>query len=158
MFLSTLEFLATITMVSITPSPIIVPALLNAVHTPHSGAVDCFIGTVRNHSHGKRVKAMEYSAYIEMGEKLMAQIEEEMRAQWILHNIALVHRVGLLQIGDVAVVTAVSSSHRAEAFEACRYAIDRIKADVPIWKKEFFEEGQVWVVGQHDVDFVGSGS
>jgi molybdopterin synthase catalytic subunit len=63
----------------------------------------------------------------------------------------------MLQVGDVAVVTAVSSSHRAEAFEACRYAIDRIKADVPIWKKEFFEEGHAWVVGQHDVDYAREG-
>ncbi len=144
-------------MVSITPHPIDVPPILASVHTLHSGAVNCFIGTVRNHSHGKRVKAIEYSAYIEMAEKLMAHIEEEMRAQWMLHNIALVHRVGLLQVGEVAVVTAVSSSHRAVAFEACRYAIDRIKAEVPIWKKEFFEEGQGWVVGQHDIDYAGSG-
>lgn len=143
-------------MVSITPTPIDVPPILASVHTLHSGAIDCFIGTVRNHAHGKRVKALEYSAYIEMGEKLMRQIEEEMRARWMLHNIALVHRVGFLEVGDVAVVTAVSSSHRAEAFEACRYAIDRIKADVPIWKKEFFEEGQSWVVGQHDVDYEGA--
>lgn len=143
-------------MVSITPTPIDVPPILASVQTPQSGAIDCFIGTVRNHAHGKRVKALEYSAYIEMGEKLMHQIEEEMRARWMVHNIALVHRVGFLEVGDVAVVTAVSSSHRAEAFEACRYAIDRIKADVPIWKKEFFEEGQSWVVGQHDVDYEGA--
>ncbi len=144
-------------MVSITPHPIDVPPILASVQTPHSGGIDCFIGTVRNHSHGRRVKALEYSAYVEMGEKLMTEIEEEMRKKWFLHNVLLVHRIGMLQVGDVAVVTAVSASHRAETFEACRYAIDRIKAVVPIWKKEFFEEGQVWVVGQHDVDFVGSG-
>ncbi len=144
-------------MVSITPHPIDVPPILASVQTPHSGGIDCFIGTVRNHSHGRRVKALEYSAYVEMGEKLMAEIEEEMRKKWFLHNVILVHRIGMLQVGDVAVVTAVSASHRAEAFEACRYAIDRIKAVVPIWKKEYFEEGQVWVVGQHDVDFAGSG-
>lgn len=140
-------------MVLITSQPIDATKILQSLHTPRSGAIDCFIGTVRNHAHGRRVKALEYSAYIEMGEKLMLQIEDEMRGKWILHNVALVHRVGILQVGDIAVVTAVSSSHRKEAFEACRYAIDRIKADVPIWKKEFFEEGQAWVVGQHDVDY-----
>lgn len=144
-------------MVSITQHPIEVPPILASIHTLHSGAIDCFIGTVRNHSHGKRVKAMEYTSYIEMGEKLMRQIEEEMQRKWTLHNVVLIHRVGMLQVGDVAVVTAVSSSHRAEAFEACRYAIDRIKADVPIWKKEFFEEGHAWVVGQHDVDYAREG-
>jgi molybdopterin synthase catalytic subunit len=144
-------------MVSITQHPIEVPPILASVHTRHSGAIDCFIGTVRNHSQGKRVKAMEYTSYIEMGEKLMRQIEEEMQRKWTLHNVVLIHRVGMLQVGDVAVVTAVSSSHRAEAFEACRYAIDRIKADVPIWKKEFFEEGHAWVVGQHDVDYAREG-
>jgi molybdopterin synthase catalytic subunit len=144
-------------MVSITPTPIDVPPILASVHTLHSGAMDCFIGTVRNHSHGRRVKALEYSAYVEMGEKLMSEIENEMRKKWFLHEVALVHRIGLLHVGQVAVVTAVSASHRAEAFEACRFAIDRIKEVVPIWKKEFYEEGQSWVVGQHDLDYVGSG-
>jgi molybdopterin synthase catalytic subunit len=144
-------------MVSITQHPIEVPPILASVQTRHSGAIDCFIGTVRNHSQGKRVKAMEYTSYTEMGEKLMRQIEEEMQRKWTLHHVVLIHRVGMLQVGDVAVVTAVSSSHRAEAFEACRYAIDRIKADVPIWKKEFFEEGHAWVVGQHDVDYAREG-
>ncbi len=142
-------------MVEITSKPIDVPTLLKAVHTLHSGAVDCFIGTVRNHSHGKRVKSLEYTSYIPMAEKLMAEIEAEMRTRWILHEIALVHRIGSLAIGDVAVATVVSSSHRKEAFEACRFAIDEIKAKVPIWKKEEFEEGHVWVVGQHDVDYGG---
>lgn len=143
-------------MVAITSTPIHVPALLNAVQTLHSGAIDCFIGTVRNHSRGKRVKSLEYTAYIPMAEKLMAAIEAEMRKRWILHEIALVHRIGSLAIGDVAVATVVSSSHRKEAFEACRFAIDEIKANVPIWKKEEFEEGHVWVVGQHDVDYGGT--
>ena len=139
-------------MVSISSNVIDVSAILGSLYTPHSGAVDCFIGTVRNHSRGKRVKAIEYSAYIPMAQQQMAHIESEMRRKWALHNVALVHRVGLMQVGEISVITAVSSAHRAEAFEACRFAIERIKADVPIWKKEFFEEGQGWVVGQHDVD------
>jgi molybdopterin synthase catalytic subunit len=139
-------------MVSITAQPIDVPPILAGVHTLHSGAIASFIGTVRNHSHGRRVKALEYSAYMEMGEKLMVEIEAEMRRKWALHDVALVHRVGMLDVGQVAVVIAVSSSHRAEAFDACRFGIDRIKADVPIWKQEYYEEGHSWVVGQHDVD------
>jgi molybdopterin synthase catalytic subunit len=87
-----------------------------------------------------------------MAEKLMAEIEKEIRGKWIVEGVALVHRIGMLKIGDVAVVTAVSAAHRNEAFEACRHAIDRVKAIVPIWKKEHFEEGLVWVVGQHEVD------
>ncbi|MBI5472780.1 MAG: molybdenum cofactor biosynthesis protein MoaE [Ignavibacteriae bacterium] len=143
-------------MIAITQNTIDVQAILASVHTLHSGAVDCFIGTIRNKSHGRQVKALEYTSYVAMAEKLMAEIETEMHQKWILHNIALVHRIGLLQVGDIAVVTAVSSAHRAEAFEACRYAIDRIKAVVPIWKKEIFEEGNAWVVGQHDVDYAGA--
>ncbi len=142
-------------MTSITQHPIDVPSILESVRTPHSGGTDIFIGTVRNHSHGRRVESLEYTAYIPMAEKMMAEIEEEMRKKWMLHIIVLVHRVGVLHVGDVAVVTAVSASHRNEAFEACRFAIDRIKEIVPIWKKEFYEEGTAWVVGQHDVDLSG---
>lgn len=127
-------------MVSITFNPIDVPSILASVQTPHSGGIDVFIGTVRNRANGKRVKALEYSAYVPMAEKTMAQIEEEIRATWALHNIVLVHRVGTLYVGEVAVVTAVSAAHRAETFEACRYAIDRIKEIVPIWKKEIYDE------------------
>lgn len=144
-------------MVSITPQVIDVPRILTDVASPRSGAIDCFIGTVRDHSHGRRVRALEYSAYVEMGEKVMAEIEVEMREKWVLNKIVLVHRVGVLHVGDVAVVTAVSAAHRSEAFDACRYAIDRIKKIVPMWKKEFYEEGHAWVVGQHDIDFVGGG-
>ncbi len=144
-------------MVSITTQPIDVNAIYNAVRSVHSGGIDIFVGTVRDRSHGRRVKALDYSAYVPMAEKLMMEIEDAMRKQWPLHNVVLVHRIGTLALGDVAVVTAVAAAHRKEAFEACRYAIDRIKADVPIWKKEHFEEGTEWVVGQHDVDYVRNG-
>ncbi len=142
-------------MVSIIQTPIQVSQILAGISSPISGGTDVFIGTVRNHSHGLRVESLEYTAYIPMAEKLMAAIEDEMRKKWMLHNIVLVHRVGVLHVGDVAVVTAVSASHRNEAFEACRFAIDRIKEVVPIWKKEFYEEGTAWVVGQHDIDLAG---
>lgn len=93
-----------------------------------------------------------------MAEKLMAEIEQEIRGKWIVDAVALVHRIGMLNVGDVAVVTAVSAPHRKEAFEACRYAIDAIKSVVPIWKRELFEEGLAWVVGQHAVDVKSSES
>jgi molybdopterin synthase catalytic subunit len=142
-------------MVSVTSSQIDPARIFVEVSTPQSGGIGIFVGTVRNHSGGKRVSQLEYSAYVPMAEKLMAGIEEEMRHTWVLHRVALVHRTGLLNVGDVAVVTAVSSAHRNEAFDACRYAIDKIKSVVPIWKKEFYEDGLAWVVGQHDVDEIG---
>jgi molybdopterin synthase catalytic subunit len=137
---------------AISQTPIDVEQIIRAIATPRSGGMDVFIGTVRNHSQGKRVRAIEYSAYVPMAEKLMAEIEKEIRGKWIVDAVALVHRIGILKIGDVAVVTAISAAHRNEAFEACRYAIDRVKTIVPIWKKERFEEGLAWVVGQHEVD------
>ncbi len=139
-------------MVAVTHTPIDVEKIFREIATPRSGGIDVFVGTVRNHSHGKRVRQLEYSAYVPMAEKLMAEIEQEIKRKWVIENVALVHRVGMLQIGDVAVVTAVSAHHRDAAFEACRYAIDRVKGVVPIWKKEYFEEGMAWVVGQHEVD------
>lgn len=137
---------------AIARTPIDVEQIIKRISTPRSGGIDVFIGTVRNHSQGKRVRQLEYSAYVPMAEKLMAEIEHEIKVKWIVHEVALVHRIGMLQVGDIAVVTAVSAPHRKEAFEACRYAIDRVKAVVPIWKKEYFEEGLAWVVGQHDID------
>ena len=139
-------------MVSVTPSPINVELILKSISTPNSGGIDVFIGTVRDHSHGKQVWRLEYSAYVPMAEKLLAEIEQEIRIKWNINKVVLVHRIGMLQVGDIAVVTAVSASHRDEAFEACRYAIDRVKSVVPIWKKEYCADGSVWVAGQYEVD------
>ena len=143
-------------MVALTHTPIDIEQIIRAISTSRSGGINVFIGTVRNHSQGKRVRELEYSAYVPMAERLMAEIEKEIRGKWIVDGVALVHRIGILKIGDVAVVTAISAAHRNEAFEACRYAIDRVKAVVPIWKKEHFEEGLAWVVGQHEVDIQSS--
>ena len=145
-------------MVQIVTTSIDVQKIIDGISSPRAGGIDVFIGTVRSHSQGKRVRELEYSAYVPMAEKLMAEIEHEIRRTWIVDAVALVHRIGMLKIGDVAVVTAVSAPHRNEAFEACRYAIDRVKAIVPIWKKEYFEEGLAWVVGQHEVDVKSSES
>ncbi len=138
-------------MVAVTSDPINVTKLYEDVCTPESGGIDVFVGTVRNSSGGKSVQSVEYTAYLPMAEKQMALIEQEVRRQWDVHEVALVHRIGVLEVGEVAVVTAVSATHRKEAFEACRYAIDRIKSIVPIWKKEIAGDGKILAEGQHSL-------
>jgi molybdopterin synthase catalytic subunit len=118
---------------------------INWVMTPQAGGIDVFIGTVRDQTKGKKVVRLEFEAYEKMALREMKKIAEEMMKQWPLHKILIHHRVGALQIGEVPVVIAVSASHRAAAFEACRYAIDTLKQTVPIWKKEIFEDGEEWV-------------
>ncbi len=109
------------------------------------GGIVTFTGTVRNHTSGKEVKQLEFSAYNPMAVKELTKIAEKAIKRFDILKIAIHHVVGLLQIGDIPVVIAVSSSHRKAAFEACEYAIDTLKETVPIWKKEFFEDGEVWV-------------
>ena len=132
-------------MISIVSDSINVDAVLQSVAVPEAGAIGVFIGTTRDHSDGKRVMRLEYDAYVPMAEKMMAQIEKEIRSRWEIHKISMIHMIGKLEIGVPSVVIAVSSSHRKEAFEASRYAIERLKSIVPIWKKEFFEDGEIWV-------------
>jgi molybdopterin synthase catalytic subunit len=109
------------------------------------GGTVTFIGTVRDHSRGKSVVRLEYEAYPGMAEKKMREIGEEIAKQWPGVRVAMAHRVGSLGVGDVAVAIAVAAPHRAQAFEACRFAIDRLKQTVPIWKKEFTSDGEHWV-------------
>lgn len=109
------------------------------------GAVVTFVGTVRGFSKGKKVVYLEYEAYKEMAEKKLAEIGREIKARWGLDRVAITHRVGHLNIGDISVVIAVAAPHRQEAFEACQYAIDDLKKTVPIWKKEVWEDGETWV-------------
>ncbi len=123
------------TMVQITRSKIDVNAILEAVTTAESGGIDIFVGTTRNHSNGRQVRLLTYEAYEPMALRIMAALEQEAEAVWPLHRVVVVHRVGDVPIGEASVVTAVSAAHRAEAFEACRFLIDRLKRDVPIWKK-----------------------
>jgi len=118
---------------------------VKAVNVPTSGAIVTFDGIVRGTSHGKKVLYLEYDAYSEMAESKMEEIVKEIYDKWHLKDIAMVHRTGRLEIGETSVFIAVSAPHRAQAFEACRYAIDRIKKDVPIWKKEVWEGGEEWV-------------
>jgi molybdopterin synthase catalytic subunit len=123
--------------------------LLRGVADPGAGAVALFLGTVRDNSESGRVERIEYEAYAKMAEKSLARTEEEVRRRWpATTGVEIVHRVGRLSVGDVSVAIAVSSPHRAEAFEACRYAIEAIKHEAPIWKREKLTDGkEVWVQG-----------
>lgn len=115
-----------------------------------SGAVVTFAGTVRDHARGKPVTALEYEAYPPAAEKMLEQIGDEILERWGLKTVAIAHRYGLLQVGETSVVIAVSSAHRDEAFDACRYAIERIKVLVPIWKREIYQDGAVWIGSEAD--------
>lgn len=115
-----------------------------------SGALVTFSGTVRNHARGKKVVALDYEAYPPAAEKMLEQIGDEIFERWGIRTVAIQHRYGMLQIGETSVVIAVSSPHRDAAFEACRYAIERIKVIVPIWKREIYEDGAVWIGSEAD--------
>lgn len=135
-------------MISISEHPIDIEKLLANVRDDSAGATVLFLGTVRNHNDDYAVSGIHYEAYIRMAEEAVAKIEEETVKKWNLKKFAAVHRVGNLKIGEVSVAIAVSSEHRTEAFEAGRYAIDRIKTEVPIWKKEMMSgEGGIWAQG-----------
>lgn len=104
-----------------------------------------FIGKVRNHTQGKTVLRLDFEAYEPMAISEMQKIAEQAMQQWPLTKVAIHHRVGQLEVGEIAVIIGVAASHRKEAFAACAYAIDTLKETVPIWKKEIFEDGEVWV-------------
>ena len=138
------------TLIRITREPLDRPAIdaiVRGVWHAGAGGIVTFEGTVRDHARGKRVRSLEYDAYPEMAEQEMAKIAAEVERRWQTDHLAMVHRIGKLEIGEVAVVVAVACAHRAEAFDACRYAIDTLKATVPIWKKEIAEDGEEWVEG-----------
>lgn len=118
---------------------------IDYVSHPAAGGIDVFIGTVRDHTKGKTVVRLDFEAYDKMAISEMGKIAEQIVHRWPAHRVSIHHRVGSLQIGDIAVIIAVSTPHRKAAFEACRYAIDTLKETVPIWKKEIFEDGEVWV-------------
>lgn len=113
--------------------------------TPADGALSVFVGVVRNENGGRAVLRLEYEAYEEMALPLMREIADETRRRFPVTLVRLVHRLGTLEIGDASVAVAVASPHRAEAFAACRFAIDTLKAKVPIWKKEHYKDGSVWL-------------
>ena len=117
---------------------------------PGAGAIATFIGTVRDHGRGRAVTHLEYEAYAPAAELTMAQIGDEIRDRWGIDHVAIVHRVGSLAVGEASVVISVASAHRDAAFDACRYAIERIKEIVPIWKKEHYADGAAWLGSEHD--------
>lgn len=130
---------------NISSEPLDVAACIAAVSTPQSGGIDVFIGTVRDATAGKAVLRLEFEAYETMALREMRKIAVAAFERWPLQGVVMHHRTGVLQTGEIPVVIAVSAAHRAAAFEACRFAIDTLKQTVPIWKKEVFADGEVWV-------------
>jgi MoaE-MoaD fusion protein len=126
--------------------PLSPDAIAAAVDEPGAGGVVIFSGVVRNQTDGRPVKFLEYEAHAAMAEAKIREIGAAIRARWAgVRRIAILHRIGRLEIGESSVLIAVSAAHRGDAFEACRYAIDTLKQTVPVWKKEHFEDGEVWV-------------
>ena len=115
---------------------------------PEDGALCIFEGVVRNNSKGKTTRYLEYEAYETMALKTMEEIGEFVRSAWEIGCVAIVHRLGRMEIGETSVAVIITSPHRRASFDACEYAIDRLKKIVPIWKKEFFDDGEIWIEGQ----------
>ena len=128
--------------------PIIVDEVIQKVASRNAGATVVFLGTVREMTKGKRTLSLEYQAYTPMAERKLEEIGKEMQAKWPQLKVAITHRTGRLDISEVAVVIAVSSPHRKAAYEANEYAIERIKEIVPIWKKEYWDDGSKWIGNQ----------
>jgi MoaE-MoaD fusion protein len=121
-----------------------------AVADPAAGAIVTFTGVVRDNGRGKTVSALDYEAYAPAAEKMLARVADEIEERWGLKQVAIIHRVGLLPVGEASVVISISSPHREAAFEAALYAIERLKEIVPIWKKEHYEDGAVWIGSEAD--------
>jgi molybdopterin synthase catalytic subunit len=132
-------------MFRITTEPLHLQELVDFVTDPEAGAIATFVGTTRNHNEGRKVIALDYDAYPEMAAKELTRLGEEARKRWQICRIAVVHRVGPVQITEPSVMIAVSAAHREAAFAACRFAIEEIKRTVPIWKKEVYEGGEIWI-------------
>ncbi|QQZ09262.1 molybdenum cofactor biosynthesis protein MoaE [Heyndrickxia vini] len=132
----------------IVEEPISIEVVVNKVVQREAGAITTFIGTVRELTNGKRTLYLEYEAYASMAIKKLEQIGQEISERWPSTKTAITHRIGRLEITDIAVVIATSTPHRAESYEANRYAIERIKEIVPIWKKEHWEDGEKWIGNQ----------
>ena len=132
-------------MVRLQREPIRVDEALDSIAGRGDGAVAFFLGTVRNHNEGRTVLRLDYHAYPEMAEAEMARIESETKAKFGVTSVVLIHRTGVLEVGEASVLVAAASPHRAEAFDACRFAMETLKRTVPIWKREFFEGGADWI-------------
>ena len=134
--------------IEITREPIPDVQIVRGVRGDANGAVSTFDGCVRNHSHGRSTLYLEYEAYEPMALAKMREIAAHLHANFAIDRVAIVHRLGRLEIGETSVFIAISAAHRSAALDACRYAIDTLKKTVPIWKKEFFADGAVWADGE----------
>ena len=135
---------------AIGPAPLALEPLVSAIAADSDGvdgAVVTFFGLVRNHNQGRRVRYLEYEAYEPLALKAFARIDDEVRARWPGMRLALHHRTGRLEIGEASVAIVAASPHRGDAFAACRYVIERVKQIVPVWKREYFDGGDVWIEG-----------
>lgn len=132
-------------MISITEKPIDLYDILLNSKDDSAGATTLFLGSVRDHNDEQRVSGIHYEAYKEMSQSVLLEIENEVLRKWDVKKFVAIHRIGDLEIGDVSVAVSISTEHRKDAFEACKYTIDAIKIRVPIWKKEKTETGQHWV-------------
>jgi MoaE-MoaD fusion protein len=129
--------------------PIDVHEVTAGLRKPEDGALVVFEGVVRNHAQNKAVRYLEYEAYESMALKKIEEIGARAKRDYAIRDIAIVHRLGHMDVGECSIVIAVASAHRGPAFEACRFVIDTIKEIVPIWKKEFYADGEVWIEGGH---------
>lgn len=132
-------------MINITSEPLNPDSITELVRKNSNGAIITFLGTTRDSTDGKRVNYLEYEAYQPMAQDMIKQIFDEVKEQWEIDDLAMSHRLGKVDIGEISMVVAIASPHRKQAFEAGQYSIDRIKEIVPIWKKEFFDDGEGWV-------------
>ncbi len=144
-------------MVLLSSQPLNAQIAIDAVMTDADGAYVLFVGVTRNHARGRNVTGLEYDAYAPLAESQMAKIVNDVQKRWGL-ACAILHRTGYVGIGDPSVVICVASAHRAEAFEACRWAIDTLKTDVPIWKKEYAADGTFWIEGEASIPTSGGQS
>ena len=135
-------------MFAITEKPIDLDSLIKAVSTPDAGATATFLGTTRVTNRGRRVLRLEYEAYGDMAASELARIGSQAAERWEICRVAIVHRVGVVPVGEASVAVAVSAPHRADAIHACHFAIDRLKEVVPIWKKEHYDGGEIWIGSQ----------
>tara|TARA_B100001013_G_scaffold209918_1_gene127584 strand:- start:761 stop:1198 length:438 start_codon:yes stop_codon:yes gene_type:complete len=132
-------------MITITESELDIQSFTDCVLGNENGAVNTFLGVTRNSTGGRAVIKLEYECYLPMAQKKLEEIRLEAIEKWKISSVAIGHRVGTLGIGETSLVVAVSGPHRSPVFEVCQYIVDRIKEVVPIWKKEFFEDGAIWV-------------
>jgi molybdopterin synthase catalytic subunit len=136
-----------IPLLAIGPEPLALEPLAAAVSEGGDGAVVLFLGLVRNNNLGRSVRYLEYEGYEPLALKTFQRIADEAAARWTGSRLAIHHRVGRLQIGEASVAIAAASAHRGDAYAACRYAIERVKQVAPVWKREFFDGGDVWIEG-----------